>query len=68
MFRINAIIEPQNTSLEDAKAELTAEYVSIESRKLINEMISDIDDLLAQGLTIEEIAKDTDMEVGKIYI
>ncbi|MDB0015641.1 SurA N-terminal domain-containing protein [Amylibacter sp.] len=66
LFRINAIIEPQNTSLEDAKAELTAEYVSIESRKLINEMISDIDDLLAQGLTIEEIAKDTDMEVGKI--
>jgi peptidyl-prolyl cis-trans isomerase D len=66
LFQINAIIDPQNTSFEDAAEELTAEYVSIESRKLINEMITDIDDLLAQGLTLEEIAKETAMELEKI--
>ena len=66
LFQINAIIDPQNTSFTDATEELTAEYVSIESRKLINEMITDIDDLLAQGLTLEEIAKETAMELEKI--
>ena len=66
LFQINAIIDQQNTSFEDAAEELTAEYVSIESRKLINEMITDIDDLLAQGLTLEEIAKETAMELEKI--
>ena len=66
LFQINAIIDAQKTNFEDAKDELKAEYVSIESRKLINEMISDIDDLLAQGLTLEEIAKETDMELEKI--
>ena len=66
LFQINAIIDPQNTSFADAAEELTAEYVSIESRKLINEMITDIDDLLAQGLTLEEIAKETAMELEKI--
>ena len=66
LFQINAIIDPQNTSFTDAAEELTAEYVSIESRKLINEMITDIDDLLAQGLTLEEIAKETAMELEKI--
>jgi len=66
LFQINAIIDAQKTNFEDAKDELKAEYVSVESRKLINEMISDIDDLLAQGLTLEEIAKETDMELEKI--
>ncbi|MDA9325041.1 peptidyl-prolyl cis-trans isomerase, partial [Amylibacter sp.] len=66
LFQINAIIDPQNTSFADATEELRAEYVSIESRKLINEMITDIDDLLAQGLTLEEIAKETAMELEKI--
>ena len=66
LFQINAIIDAQKTNFEDAKDELKAEYVSVESRKLINEMISDIDDLLAQGLTLEEIAKDTDMQLEKI--
>ncbi|MDG2401859.1 MAG: SurA N-terminal domain-containing protein, partial [Amylibacter sp.] len=66
LFQINAIIDAQKTNFEDAKDVLKAEYVSIESRKLINEMISDIDDLLAQGLTLEEIAKETDMELEKI--
>jgi peptidyl-prolyl cis-trans isomerase D len=66
LFRVNAIMDAQNTTFEEAKEELSAEYVGEESRRLIVEMVSDIDDLLAQGLTLEEIATETAMTLSTI--
>lgn len=68
LFRVNAVMDAQNTTFEDAKAELTAEFVGEETRRMIIEMVSDIDDLLAQGLTLEEIASETEMTLGKISL
>jgi peptidyl-prolyl cis-trans isomerase D len=68
LFRINAVTLAQNTKYSDAREELTAEFVGEESRRLIGEMVTDIDDLLAQGLTLEEIAKETDMTLKTISI
>lgn len=45
LFRINAVTLAQNTKYSDAREELTAEFVGEESRRLIGEMVTDIDDL-----------------------
>jgi len=66
LFRVNASIDAQNTTFEEATEELTAEYVGEETRLMVVEMITDIDDLLAQGLTLEEIANETEMELSTI--
>jgi len=66
LFRVNASIDAQNTTFEEATAELTAEYVGEETRLMIVEMVTDIDDLLAQGLTLEEIANETEMDLNTI--
>ena len=68
LFRINAVTLAQHIKYSDAREELTAEFVGEESRLLINEMVTDIDDLLAQGLTLEEIAEETDMTLNTISI
>jgi peptidyl-prolyl cis-trans isomerase D len=68
LFRVNASMDAQTTTFEEATEELTAEYVGEESRLLIVEMVENIDDLLAQGLTLEEIAAETDMVMGKIDV
>jgi peptidyl-prolyl cis-trans isomerase D len=66
LFRVNASMDAQTTTFEEAKEELLAEFVGEESRLLIVDMVEDINDLLAQGLTLEEIATETDMVIGNI--
>ena len=66
LFRVNASIDAQNTTFEEAKEELMAEFVGEESRLVIVDLVEDINDLLAQGLKLEEIAIETDMVFGNI--
>jgi peptidyl-prolyl cis-trans isomerase D len=66
LFRINASIDAQNTTFEEATPELTAEYVGEESRRLIVEMVTELDELLAQGLSLEELVKETPMTLHQI--
>jgi peptidyl-prolyl cis-trans isomerase D len=68
LFRINAILAEQITPFEDARAEITAELEGEAARRLVFDMVPDIDDLLAAGDTLETLAKDTDMELGTISL
>lgn len=66
LFRINGILSAQNTSFEEARAQLKDELAADRARRVVEAQIGDIDDLLAGGATLEEIAKETDMELGRI--
>ncbi|MEM9581088.1 MAG: peptidyl-prolyl cis-trans isomerase [Pseudomonadota bacterium] len=66
LFRINGILAAQNTPFEEARAQLQDELASDRARRIVEQQINDIDDLLAGGATIEELGPETDMEVGKI--
>lgn len=68
LFRINAILSADITSFENARAEIAAELSGEAGRRLVTELIADIDDMLAAGATIEELATDTDMEMGTISL
>ncbi|MEK6215989.1 MAG: peptidylprolyl isomerase, partial [Boseongicola sp.] len=66
LFRINGVLPAVNTSFDEARGELQVALAADRARRLIESQATFIDDLLAGGATLEEIAADTDMEGGKI--
>ena len=66
LFRVNAILNAQETPFEDAAEELREELAADRARRLIADERETLTDLLAGGLTLEEIADETIMELGRI--
>ena len=66
LFRINGLLAARITSFEDAAAELRDELAGDRARRLIELQSQDIDDLLAAGATLAELADETDMQAGQI--
>ncbi|KIT17349.1 peptidylprolyl isomerase [Jannaschia aquimarina] len=68
LFRVNAILDPQETPFEDVQDKLAAEAALDEARREIDAAREAIDDLMAGGATLEEVAADTIMEVGTLEL
>jgi peptidyl-prolyl cis-trans isomerase D len=66
LFRMNAILAAQEISLADAEDDLRAELAADRARRVIDDSIDGIDDLLAGGATLEDLAAETEMELGQI--
>lgn len=66
LFRVNAILPATSVSFEDARDELFEELASERARRTILDEITPIDDLLAGGATLEELAAETDMELSSL--
>ncbi|TMV08704.1 peptidylprolyl isomerase [Ruegeria sediminis] len=66
LFRVNGTLAEQITTFEDAEAELRDELAAERARRLIEAQSEDINDLLAGGATLEELANETEMELGQI--
>ncbi|KCV83422.1 peptidyl-prolyl cis-trans isomerase D [Actibacterium atlanticum] len=66
LIRMNAILDGSTVTFEQAKGDLSLEIVQDRARRIISDMITDLDDLLAAGATLEELANDTSMELGQI--
>ncbi|MDW3184393.1 peptidyl-prolyl cis-trans isomerase [Roseobacter sp.] len=66
LFRVNAVLPEQFTSFEDAQAILRPEVAADRARRLVEAQAENLDDLLAGGATLEELAADTDMVLGKV--
>lgn len=64
LFRVNGTLAAQETSFDNARAELRDELAGERARRLIEAQAENIDDLLAGGATLEELADETDMELG----
>lgn len=64
LFRVNAILTAQQTSFKDALPELRTDLAQSEAERLVAEEIEMLDDLLAGGATLEELAAETPMELG----
>ncbi len=61
LFRVNGKLAAHATPFEDAKQELRDELAADRARRLVDKKAQAIDDLLAGGATLEEIAGETDM-------
>ncbi|EPX78993.1 peptidyl-prolyl cis-trans isomerase [Litoreibacter arenae] len=66
LYRVNAVLEAQNTAFEDVRDDLVAEAAADQARRAVLDRIGEIDDLLASGATLEELGKDSEMEFGQI--
>lgn len=66
LFRINAVLQAQETSYEDALPDLRAELAGDRARRVIDSRMDAVDDLLVGGATIEDVVKETDMQPGQI--
>jgi peptidyl-prolyl cis-trans isomerase D len=66
LYRVNAVLEATETSFEEAREELREELADEAARRTIADMREEIDDLLASGATLEELADTTEMEIGQI--
>lgn len=66
LFRMNAVLQAQNTSLEEVEDELRAEVAADEAARQVRARASQIDEALAGGLTLEELAAEQDVPIAKI--
>lgn len=66
IFRMNAILSAQETPFDEAAPDLRNELAADRARRRITDAFDDIEDLLAGGATIEDLAAETDMVLGQI--
>lgn len=66
LFRINGVLDATEVTLDEAESDLRAELASDGAVRLIAEERQPIEDALAGGAEVEELAEDTLMELGQI--
>lgn len=66
LFSMNAILEPVNVTFEQARDDLRLEAAIDRARRQIEEQSSEYSDQIAGGASLEDLAKDTPMQLGQI--
>lgn len=66
LFSVNAILDPVDIPFEQARDDLRAEAALDRAARLIDDRLNDYEDRLAGGATLEDMAADTEMELGQI--
>ena len=66
LFRMNAVLDAQEITFDEAREALVSEFSLDAARRQIATRIEEVDDLLAGGATLEDLARETGMELGTI--
>ncbi|MTH58280.1 peptidylprolyl isomerase [Paracoccus litorisediminis] len=66
LYSMNAILEPVDVTFEQAKGDLRLEAAIDRARRQIDEQSASITDLMAGGATLEDLVKETHMQLGQI--
>ena len=66
LFRVNGVLSGESTTFEQAEPELRDELAADRARRLIDTQELKIDELLAGGATLEDLAAETNLELGSI--
>jgi peptidyl-prolyl cis-trans isomerase D len=65
-FRVNAILAAEETTFDEARADLAIEIQTDAARRAISDQVEAVDDLLAGGATLEDLAKEVGMTLATI--
>ncbi|QDL92760.1 hypothetical protein FDP22_13770 [Paroceanicella profunda] len=68
LFEIDAILAPQHTSFEEARAEIHDALAARDAASQATELATRVEDLVAGGATVEEIAQETPFELGTVEV
>ncbi|WP_232845030.1 SurA N-terminal domain-containing protein [Paracoccus onubensis] len=66
LFSMNGILEAVDVSFEEAKEELGSEAAVDRAARMIESQMSEYEDMLASGATLEDVAEETPMEFGTL--
>lgn len=66
LFRMNAVLAAEEQTFEDASGDLREELSAARATRIIEDGIDRMNDLLAGGAAIEDLAEQTDMQLGQI--
>lgn len=66
LYRVNAVLTAQDTSFEEVRDDLARDFATDRARRLIEERMGEIEDLLAGGATLEEAAAETGMQIASM--
>ena len=66
LYRVVTALDGEETSFEDARAALAIEIQTDAARRAISDKVELVDDLLAGGATLEDLAKEAGMTLGTI--
>ncbi|MEQ8899835.1 MAG: SurA N-terminal domain-containing protein [Roseovarius sp.] len=66
LFRINGVLAAQVTSFDEAKAQLRETLARDRAGRVIDTMSERVNDLLAGGATLEDVSRETELELGEI--
>ena len=68
LFRVNAVIAAEETSLEEAAPALRQELATDQARRAIRASAEQINDLIAGGAKLEDLAERTDLELRTVSL
>ncbi|MFN4153071.1 MAG: SurA N-terminal domain-containing protein [Paracoccaceae bacterium] len=66
LFRMNAILAAQEISFDEARADLSVEIQADAARRAIADRVETIDDMLAGGSTLDEVAQEQGMTIDTV--
>ncbi len=66
LYRMNGILAATEITLDEVRDQIQNELALDRARRQINAGISDVDDLLAGGATLQEVADETDLQLAQI--
>ena len=66
LYRVNAVLDASEITFEEAQDDLRDELAEDAARRAIDAMVEEMDDLLASGATLEELAAETGMVLDTV--
>lgn len=66
LYRVNGVLPAQYRALEDVQSLLRQGIAADRARRLVETLAEDYNDMLAGGATLEDLAQETDMQLGTI--
>ncbi len=66
LYSMNAVLDAQEVTFDEAREELSSEAGMDQARRMILEQSTGFDDLLAGGATLEDMAKESPMQLGHV--
>lgn len=66
LYRVNGVLAAEETTFDAARETLAAEMQTDAARRVIGDRVEEIDDLLAGGATLEDLAKDAGLTLATL--
>ncbi len=66
LYRVNSVLAAEETSFDDARETLAIEFQTDAARRVISDKVEAVDDLLAGGATLEDLAKDAGLQLATL--